>query len=122
MREVKAPYEACESRQFGSYRYPPEGLFGGEHGAKAQFLINGEPGNPYGLTQLKPGDVVVMDAAGGGGYGNTLDRDPELVESDVAEGCVSLESAREDYGVVINLQTMKADRDATEKLRNSLKK
>jgi len=122
MREVKAPYEACESRQFGSYRYPHEGLFGGEHGAKAQFLINGEPGNPYGLTQLKPGDVVVMDAAGGGGYGNTLDRDPELVESDVAEGCVSLESAREDYGVVINLQTMKADRYATEKLRNSLKK
>ena len=74
------------------------------------------------MTQLKPGDVVVMDAAGGGGYGNTLDRDPELVESDVADGYVSLESAREDYGVVINPQTMKADRDATEKLRNSLKK
>ena len=122
MREVKAPYEACESRQFGSYRYPPEGLFDGKGGANAQFLINGEPGNPYGLPQLKPCDVIVMDAVGGGGYGDSLDRNPELVESDVAEGCVSLESAREDYGVVINLQTMKVDRDATEKLRNSLKK
>ena len=79
MREVKAPYEACESRQSGSYRYPPEGLFDGKGGANAQFLINGEPGNPYGLSQLKPCDVIVMDAAGGG-YGNTLDRDPELVE------------------------------------------
>ena len=75
MREVKAPYEACESSQSGSYRYPPEGLFDGKNGAKAQFLINGKPGYPYGLTQLKPGDVVVMDAVGGGGFGNALDRD-----------------------------------------------
>ena len=95
---------------------------GGEHGAKAQYLINGESGNPYGLTQLNPGDVVVMDAVGGGGFGNALDRDPELVESDIADGYVSLESAREDYGVVINSQTMKVDRDATEKLKNSLNK
>jgi len=122
MREVKAPYEACESRQFGSYRYPPGGLFDGKGGAKAQFLINGEPGNPYGLSQLKPGDVVVMDAPGSGGYGNTLNRDMEFVESGMADGYISLESARNDYGVVINLQTIKADRDATEKLRNSLKK
>ena len=34
--------------QSGRYRYPPEGLFGGKEGHKAQFLINGEPGNPYG--------------------------------------------------------------------------
>ena len=63
-----------------------------------------------------------MDAPGSGGYGDSLDRDPELIESDVADGYMSLESARNDYGVGINLQTMKADRDATEKLRNSLKK
>ena len=75
MREGKAPYEACESSQSGSYRYPSKGLFDGKNGAKAQFLINGKPGYPYGLTQLKPGDVVVMDAVGGGGFGNALDRD-----------------------------------------------
>jgi len=108
--------------QSGRYRYPPEGLFDGKDGSNAQFLINGEPGNPYGLTQLKPGDVVVMDAAGGGGYGDSLDRNPELVESDVAEGCVSLESAREDYGVVINPDTLKVEVDATQRLRKSLKK
>ena len=85
-------------------------------------MINGEPGNPYGLTQLKPGDVVVMDAAGGGGYGDSLDRDPELVESDVVEEYVSLKSAKEDYGVVINPNTMKAEVDATQRLRMSLKK
>jgi N-methylhydantoinase B len=63
-----------------------------------------------------------MDAAGGGGYGDPLDRDPELVESDVADGYVSLESARESYGVVINPHTMRVDRNASEKLRESLKK
>ena len=84
--------------------------------------INGKPVNPYGLTQLKPGDVVVMDAAGGGGYGDSLDRDPKLVEADVAEGYVSLKSAEEDYGVVINSDTMKEKVDATQRLRMSLKK
>ncbi|MBW2004350.1 MAG: hypothetical protein JRI72_06990 [Deltaproteobacteria bacterium] len=80
MKDIKAPYEACESRQSGSYRYLPYGLFSGEHGAKAQYIINGESGNPYGLSQLKPCDVIVMDALGSGGYGNTLDR--ELRECD----------------------------------------
>ena len=52
--------------QSGRFRLPPEGLFGGKPGAKAQFLVNGQPGNPYGLTRLRAGDTVVMDAAGGG--------------------------------------------------------
>jgi N-methylhydantoinase B len=107
--------------QSGRYRYPPEGLFGGKPGSKAQFLVNGEPGNPYGLTQLKPGDMVVMDAAGGGGCGDPLERDPEMVERDVIDGYVSLERAKEDYGVVINPRTMKADVQKTKTLRESLK-
>jgi len=107
--------------QSGRYRYPPEGLFGGKDGSRAQFLVNGERGNPYGLTQLRSGDVVIMDAAGGGGYGDPLDRAPELVEGDVAEGYVSVKGAQENYGVVIDPQTMKVDTDATRKLRESLK-
>jgi N-methylhydantoinase B len=79
-------------------------------------------GNPFGLTQLKPGDVVTIDAAGGGGYGNPLERELEMVVSDVMEGYVSLERAREDYGVVIDPKTMKVDEDATKKLRDSLRK
>jgi N-methylhydantoinase B len=108
--------------QSGRFRYPPQGLFGGKSGSKAQFLVNGEPGNPYGLTQLNPGDVVTMDAAGGGGYGDPLEREMELVESDVIEGYVSIESSREDYGVAIDSETGKVDVVATQKLRQSLKK
>ncbi|MFN3533981.1 MAG: hydantoinase B/oxoprolinase family protein, partial [Desulfatiglandales bacterium] len=107
--------------QSGRFRYPPEGLFGGRPGARAKFLVNGIPGNPYGLTQLKPGDVVVMEAAGGGGYGDPLERDPEMVEEDVREGYVTLEKAKEDYGVVIDPVTLKVDLGMTKKLRERLK-
>jgi len=107
--------------QSGRYRYAPEGLFGGMNGSRARFLVNGNPGNPYGLTRLDRGDVVIMDAAGGGGYGDPLKRDPEMVEIDVLNGYVSTESARKDYGVVIDPETMKIDKEATIALRNSLK-
>lgn len=86
--------------QAGRYIYPPEGLFGGKPGAKARFLVNGEPGNPYGLTQLKAGDVVTIDAPGGGGYGNPDERDPEMLAGDIADGYVSAAGAARDYGVV----------------------
>lgn len=105
--------------QSGRYHYPPEGLFGGKDSAKAQFLINDKNGNPYGLTRLEPGDVVTMDAAGGGGYGDPLKRELSLVERDVADGYVSIDSANEDYGAVIDSGTMKADQEASKNLRAS---
>lgn len=106
--------------QAGRYVYPAEGLFDGRPGRKAQFLVNETPGNPYGLTQLKPGDVIVIDAPGGGGYGNPFERDPEMVLHDVIEGYVSIESARQDYGVVINPETKEIDWGETKKLREKI--
>jgi N-methylhydantoinase B len=81
-----APRSVSLAIQSGRFRRPAEGLFGGGSGALARFLVNGKPGNPYGLTSLKPGDVVVMDAAGGGGFGDPREREPELAERDAREG------------------------------------
>lgn len=103
--------------QAGRYLYPAEGLFDGRPGAKAQFLVNGIPGNPYGLTQLNRGDVITIDAPGGGGYGHPGDRDPDLVAEDVLQGYVSIMRAKEEYGVVINPETLTVDAEATEILR-----
>jgi N-methylhydantoinase B len=105
--------------QAGRFRYPPEGLFRGKPGATARFLINGAPGDPSGLTHSKPGDRIEFCSAGGGGYGDSLERDPESVERDVAMGYVSIEGAREDYGVVIDPETRRFDPAATRDLRTT---
>ncbi len=103
--------------QAGRFVYPAEGLFGGRTGTKARFLVNGTPGNPYGLTQLKPGDVVTIDAPGGGGYGDPLQREPEMVLEDAIEGYVSIERARTDYGVAIDPSGGSVDMEETNGLR-----
>ena len=56
--------------------------------------------------------------AGGGGYGDPLLRDPDVVQQDVIRGLVSVQSARDDYGVVISdSESYEIDRSATEALR-----
>ena len=57
---------------------------------------------------------------GGGGVGNPLERDPDLVLEDVINEYVSIESAREDYGIIIGMNTLKIDYQATNQLRNEL--
>jgi N-methylhydantoinase B len=52
-------------------------------------------------VSVDPDDFFVRPSAGGGGYGDPLERDPERVRDDVADGYVTLERARKDYGVVL---------------------
>ena len=103
--------------QAGRYIYPPEGIFGGKPGAKARFLKNDSDADPSGLTFCETGDVISFYSAGGGGYGDPLKRDPAAVEKDVRYGYVSIEKAREDYGVVIDPKTREVDAGATKALR-----
>ncbi|MBK9006947.1 MAG: hydantoinase B/oxoprolinase family protein [Anaerolineae bacterium] len=84
--------------QSGRFRLPPEGLAGGQAGSRAKFLVNGEQGNPYGLTKLNPGDVVVMESSGGGGYGSPAERDRDALAEDLRAGRVSEEKAKSEYG------------------------
>jgi len=103
--------------QAGRYKYPPRGLFGAGPGSGARFLINEQAGDPSGLTLCLPGDVIQFDSAGGGGYGDPLQRDPQAVAADVVNGYVSIEKAREDYGVVMDPATLRVDPVETEKVR-----
>jgi N-methylhydantoinase B len=50
--------------------------------------------------ELQPGDEFVCKAAGGGGWGDPLDRIPAAVEHDVEAGRVTEAEAREVYGVI----------------------
>ncbi len=101
-----------------------KGLLGGGTG----MLNSGELRYPDGTTHVCTSKEVVTDipkgtrwcqvAGGGGGYGDPRLRPLEIVESEVRHGLVSLESARENYGVVIDPETMTLDTEATAGLRN----
>ena len=56
---------------------------------------------------------------GGGGYGDPMERDPELVARDVREMRISQQRAERAYGVVIDPRTFAVDRHATETLRRA---
>ena len=87
-------------------RAGPHGLFGGHAGKRAEYILNPDTDaqilNSKSTHELKPGDVVSYRTCGGGGYGNPRERDAELVKRDVREGKVSVERAREVYGVVMD--------------------
>ncbi|WP_254861574.1 hydantoinase B/oxoprolinase family protein [Halovivax gelatinilyticus] len=66
---------------------------------------------------FESGEIISNRSGGGGGYGDPFDRDPEAVREDVADGYVSREGAREDYGVAID-DGGEIDREATRSLRD----
>ncbi|WP_370617787.1 hydantoinase B/oxoprolinase family protein [Mumia qirimensis] len=53
-------------------------------------------------TPLNAEDVLLLIVCGGGGYGDPLDREPERVADDVAQGYVSRAAASELYGVAVD--------------------
>ena len=61
----------------------------------------------------------MVRSAGGGGYGDPLERDPERVALDVREGYVSAEAARLVYGVLVGADG-RVDVAATQELRERL--
>jgi N-methylhydantoinase B len=69
------------------------------------------------VAALKAGDAFRLRSGGGGGYGEPRERPPELVLEDVRQGYVSIEAAKELYGVVIDVETMAIDWATTEELR-----
>ncbi len=86
---------------------PPWGVQGGKAAKSGQVLIFKDGKQEAELLYktencpLQAGDRVRMATGGGGGYGSPSERPVELVQRDVIRGFVSLESARDDYGVVI---------------------
>lgn len=72
------------------------------------------------LTHLSNGDLMHVYTTGGGGWGDPLDRDPDLVREDVADGRVSPEAAHGVYGVLITGGGA-LDLEGTERLRETFR-
>lgn len=102
----------------------PFGLLGGKDGALGRITVKKAGAEVINLQQstlLSPakGDILECYSSGGGGYGDPFERPVELVFDDVVDELLSVEKAREDYGVVIDPQTFTVDRRATEALREA---
>ena len=100
--------------------HPTEGLMGGKQGDRSHLHIKrkGEPeivfnGGERCEEYLNEGDLFINFKGGGGGWGNPLQRDPELVKEDFIDEYISIEAAERSYGVVINPDTMEIDYELT---------
>ena len=93
------------------HKFHPWGLEGGQPGGTGAFYrVAAEDGSVTRMGHkttslpLKKGDVIRVITPGAGGYGDPRKRPAEKVLKDVIEGKVSVEAARDQYGVVISRQ------------------
>ena len=107
-------------------KFTNTGLLGGTDGIanKLGIIRKGEDvalrclDNQY----LQPGDIVWTKSGGGGGVGDPLEREVDKVLLDVRNEYISIKRARDMYGVVIDPAIFEVDQEATEKLREELRK
>lgn len=99
------------------HKFAPWGLAGGLPATPARYTIRrGEQDIPIGSKttfRVQPGDTVSIETAGGGGFGDPFERDPEMVLADVRLGKVSARRANECYGVIVNETADSVDDAAT---------
>jgi N-methylhydantoinase B len=90
-------------------------------GAFSETILLRSNGEVYKMRKetvtIRKGDSVRVVTSGGGGWGNPLERDSEWVFRDVQNGAVSIERAKEVYGVVIDEVNMEVDQGETQKVR-----
>jgi N-methylhydantoinase B len=113
-------------RSNGREKMPPWGLWGGKSGVPSDQLLKLPEDEDFqhidrNPVLVPPGSVVIFMTAGGGGWGDPLERDPKRVKNDVIEGYVSLEAAKQQYGVVLEPETLEIEFELTERYRAELR-
>ncbi len=129
VKEVRTPTSVNQYVVNRIHRHP--GIAGGDDGSPDQCLISAgterevEVAPTVAGRRMETGDRLVYRFGGGGGWGDPLDRDPQAVLEDVWDEYVSIDAARDHYGVVItgslDDMTLALDESATETLRQSMR-
>jgi N-methylhydantoinase B len=105
---------------------PPWGVNGGLPGRRSSKLLHKADGQTITLpskcdgVRVERGDRLDFVTWGGGGWGDPLERDPELVALEIQRGLVTVEGAR-DYGVVASEAGI-LDAAATKTLRAEIRR
>jgi N-methylhydantoinase B len=106
----------------------PWGILGGRPGACSEKWLVRKDGSRQPLpskidnVRVFAGDRVIFRTAGGGGWGDPLERDPTRTRNDVARKLMSEAKAREEYGVVLTGSRLDLDHRATDELRDSMRR
>ncbi len=129
VKRVLAP--AAVSTYMVGMKYPMAGLAGGMNGSPNQLTVRFEGDDAKHIDCMANGEPHAAGQAleyvygGGGGWGDPLLREAQAVCDDVLDEYVSVESAREHYGVVLTGSkddyTLAVDEEGTEKLRAQLR-
>jgi N-methylhydantoinase B len=119
--------EASFTVSIGRNKFPPWGVAGGMNGTPNYCVIYKQGEEPkivrkVAAVKLRKGDMVSLRSGGGGGWGDPLERDPELVRMDVKNEYITIDIARNIYGVVLDPATLEIKWNETKKLREELKK
>src|SRR5437660_2757740 len=101
---VLFPGARVTARGLERFHFQPWGRGGGEPGTCSSigFAPPGEEEREIGKIDVlrpPPNGLVTFRTPGGGGWGDPFTRDPQAVLADIAEGLVSSEAARTQYGV-----------------------
>ena len=105
--------------------FRPYGLYGGYPGKPSMNFLNptGQNDQPVQAKitmTMKRGDVLRHELAGAAGWGDPLERDPNAVLRDVRNEMISVDTARKDYGVAVDIDTWSIDESETKKLRKAI--
>ena len=125
VRELQVLEDCALTLRSAGHQNPAWGHAGGTSPATSHTTINpGSTGErrigPIATTSLRAGDVLQIARSGGAGFGSPRGRDDAAVLVDVLDGYVSLDAAREVYGVAISADTLEIDDTATRRMRSAL--
>src|SRR5580692_4457851 len=125
VREFEYLDDGGASVEADGHEFAPWAFNGGGEGRPAELRFIRRDGEAQALPskvphmRVKAGDRFACIGPAGGGYGDPLRRDPALVREDVADGFVTVEAARNDYGVVLTGLGV-VDAVATARLRDEM--
>jgi N-methylhydantoinase B len=126
IREFEYLTDGGASVEGEGHVFEPWRFAGGNPGRPAELRLIRRDGTTEALPSKVPhmriaaGDRFACVGPAGGGFGDPLQRDPARVCDDVADGLISAETARDDYGVVLTI-TGEVDAAATTLLRASFR-
>jgi N-methylhydantoinase B len=105
-------------------KFPPYGLEGGNDGTSSWNILNPGPSQeilPTNITcHIVEGDVLRHIMAGGGGFGDPLERNPALVLKDIVQEKISVDYALREYGVVVDGAESQLNMEQTKKIREAM--